>query len=442
METVFQDDFLWGAAAASAQIEGAWDEDGRTPSIWDAAPKKKIKYGENCHVSCDHYHHYKEDVEIMKELGLKSYRFSISWSRIIPEPGVVNPKGIEFYNNLINELIDAGIEPLVTIFHWDLPLWMQKKGGWMSKSIISYFEEYTKAVVDAFSDRVTYWMTLNEPQCFIMNGHMQGEHAPFKRNYFAFPRLTENCMRCHGAAVKTIRKYAKKTPKVGIAMATGAYVPDNETDAAIESAREQTFENTLGIMGNKWWFDPIILGDKVRAFGIYRTKMKYIDEICQPLDFIGINVYAPNNTAVWGTVAKAVKPGMPRTQIGWVIDGRALYWAVRFVAERYRLPIMVTENGMANVDFVSLDGRVHDPQRIDFMHRYLTNLKRAVSEGYNVIGYQHWAIMDNFEWAEGYEPRFGLVYVDYETGKRTIKDSAYEYKKIIESNGGACRSPS
>lgn len=436
MSKVFSESFLWGAASASAQVEGGWNEDGRTPSIWDIAPRKKVKHGDTCHTASDHYHRYKEDVALMKEIGLKSYRFSLSWSRIIPHEGEVNRKGIDFYNDLINELIAADIKPLITIYHWDLPVWVQEKGGWMSEKIITLFEEYTRVVVDAFSDRVTYWMTINEPQCFIMNGHMQGVHAPFMRRYMAFPKLTRNCMLAHAAAVKTIRKYAKKTPKVGIAMATGAYVPKDETAESIEYARKQSLEENLGLMAIKWWYDPIVLGKPVTAYGIYKTKEKDMADICQPLDFIGINVYTPNNYAEWGGDKSLLQTGLPRNSMGWVIDGATLYWAVRFISEKYNLPIMVTENGYSGNDFMSLDGKVHDAQRTDYIYRYLGGLKRAIEEGYPVIGYQYWSIMDNFEWAEGYDPRFGLIYVDYNNKcERTIKDSAWEYKKIIESNG-------
>lgn len=435
MSNVFNEKFLWGAASAAPQIEGAWNEDGRTPSIWDVAPSKRIKNGDDCHTSCDHYHYWKEDVALMKKIGLKSYRFSLSWSRIIPKPGMVNEKGIAFYNQLIDELIANDIEPLITIFHWDLPVWMQEMGGWYTNKIVDYFREYTEVVVKAFSDRVTYWITINEPQCFIMNGHLQGAHAPFHKRALSLARLSENCMRCHGVAVKTIRANAIKKPKVGIAMATSAYVPENDSVEAIEEARRLSFESTIGVMSNKWWFDPILKGEKVKAFGIFRTKMKHIDEINQPLDFLGLNVYAPSNDQEWTKEKHESKPGIPRTQLGWVIDERVLYWAIRFMSERYGLPIMITENGMANLDFEHLDRKIHDPQRVDFIHRYLGELKRAVSEGYEVIGYQHWSIIDNFEWAEGYDPRFGLIYVDYSTQKRILKDSAYEYKKIIESNG-------
>ena len=213
----FSEGFLWGASSAAAQIEGGWQEDGRTPSIWDIAKPKQIKHGENCHESCDHYHHWKEDVALMKKMGLKAYRFSISWSRVIPEEGKVNPKGIQFYSDLVDELLAAGIEPLVTIFHWDMPVWMLKKGGWLSSKIIPAFQDYTRVAVEALSDRVKWWIVMNEPGCFIMNGYMQGEHAPFKHRYLALSRLTRNCMLAHAEGVKTVRAYAKQPVKIGIA---------------------------------------------------------------------------------------------------------------------------------------------------------------------------------------------------------------------------------
>lgn len=434
-ETGFPKDFLWGAASASAQIEGGWNEDGRTHSIWDIASSKRIKNGDNCHVGCDHYHHWREDVALMKELGLKSYRFSISWSRIIPEEGKVNVEGLKFYSDLVDALKTVGIEPLVTIYHWDLPVWVYKKGGWLSERIIPLFRDYTKVVVDALSDRVKWWIPMNEPQCFIMNGYMQGVHAPFKHNYLALSKLTRICMLAHAESVKTIRKNAKQKPMVGIAMASGAFVPEDETEEKIQEARRQTVETGMGLMGNRWWMDPMLAGKPVRAYGVYSTKEKDMAEIYQPLDFVGLNIYAPFNNAAWGGDKNAPSMGLPRTSIGWVVDERVMYWTVRFIYERYKLPVMITENGMADNDFLCLDGKVHDAQRADYIKRYLGQLKRAVGEGYPVLGYQHWSIMDNFEWAEGYDPRFGLIFVDYATGKRIVKDSAWEYKKIIETNG-------
>lgn len=433
-EIGFPKDFLWGAAAASAQIEGGWKDDGRTPSIWDMAGKKQIRKGENCHTACDHYHRFREDVALMKEMGLKSYRFSISWSRVIPEEGKVNPAGLKFYSDLVDALLDAGIEPLATIFHWDMPVWVYQKGGWMSEAIIPLFRDYAKVVVEALSDRVKWWMAINEPGCFIMNGYMQGVHAPFKHNYLALSRLTRNCMLAHAEAVKAVRQYAKQSVKVGVAFSTGAWVPENETPKEIEKARRLSMEEGSGLMGNRWWMDPMLAGKPVRAYGIYSSRQQDMEAIRQPLDFVGLNIYAPYNYADWGG-GKRPAPGTPRNALGWVIDERCMYWNVRFVYERYHLPIMITENGLAANDTASLGGKVHDPKRSDFLRRYLGQLKRAVGEGIPVLGYQHWSVMDNFEWAEGYDPRFGLIYVNYQTQERIIKDSAWDYKKIIETNG-------
>ena len=435
--TGFPDSFLWGAASAAAQIEGAWNEDGRTPSIWDMATKKQVKHGETCHTACDHYHRFREDVAIMKDLGLKSYRFSVSWSRVIPEEGKINEKGLQFYSDLVDTLLKAGIEPMVTVFHWDLPLWVYKKGGWKSAAVVSLFAEYTKVLVETLSDRVTWWMTVNEPGCFIMNGYLQGVHAPFKRDYLALSKLTRNCMLAHAAAVDVIRKYAKKPPKVGAAFSSGAFVPENETPEAIEDARKKSVETGNGLMGNRWWMDPMILGKPVRAYGIYHSDEKDMEKIRREIDFMGLNIYTSFNYADWGKDVQKPKPGMARNSLGWVIDERCMYWNVRFIHERYGLPIMITENGLAANDTVSTDGKVHDPQRADFIRRYLSQLARAIKEGIPVLGYQHWALLDNFEWAEGYDPRFGLVYVDYATQERIVKDAAWAYKKIIETNG-AC----
>lgn len=436
MSNKFPKDFLWGAATAAPQIEGGFDEDGRTPSIWDVAPAKRIKNGANCHIACDHYHRWKDDVALMKKMGLKSYRFSISWSRVMPSEGVVNQKGLQFYSDLVDELIKNGIEPLVTIFHWDTPVWVYKKGGWLSKKIIPLFAEYTKAVVEKLSDRVTYWMAMNEPQCFIMNGYMQGAHAPFKHRYLALSKLTRICLLAHAESVNTIRKYAKKPPKVGIAMAAGAFVPKSESTEDIAQARHNSFYGAMGTMNNRWWGDPVFKGETVSAYGVYNTRKKDMPKIKVKLDFIGVNVYQPFQEGSWGNKPANV-PEDRKTSMGWVIDGRVLYWTIRFFYERYGLPVMVTENGMADNDEHDkvVNGAVHDVKRKLFMQEYLDGVKRAVNEDIPVLGYQYWSLMDNFEWAEGYEPRFGLIHVNYKTGQRTIKDSAYEYKKIIESNG-------
>lgn len=433
--TKFPENFLWGAASASAQVEGAWNEDGKTPSIWDMAKPKQVKHGETCRTACDHYHRFREDVALMKELGLKSYRFSVSWPRVVPEEGKINPKGLKFYSDLVDALLEAGIEPLVTLYHWDMPLWVHKKDGWLSEGIVPLFRDYAKAVVDALSDRVKWWMTINEPGCFIMNGYMQGVHAPFKRNYLALSKLTRNCMLAHAQGVKVIRQYAKTPPMVGAAFSSGAFVPAHETKKEIDEARKKSLETGNGLMGNRWWMDPMILGRPVRAYGIYSSKEKDMAEICQPLDFMGLNIYTSYNYADWGAGTEKPAPGLSRNSLGWVIDERCMYWNVRFIYERYGLPIMITENGLAANDTVNLDGNVHDSARTDFIRRYLGQLNRAAGEGIPLLGYQHWSVMDNFEWAEGYDPRFGLIYVDYATQRRIVKDSAWAYKHIIESNG-------
>lgn len=432
-ESVFPKNFLWGAATASAQIEGGWNEDGRTPSIWDAAPKDKIKGGADCHIACDHYHRWREDVTLMKKLGLKSYRFSISWSRIFPEEGKLNPKGISFYSDLVDELLRNGIEPLVTIYHWDLPVWVQKKGGWLSKSIVPLFADYTRAVVDALSDRVTYWLPMNEPQCFIMNGHMTGNHAPFLNRYLALPKLTRNCLMAFHESAELIRKFAKREPKIGIATAASAFIPEDESEAAITEARRKSFYYKSGVMSNRWWMDPLLRGETVRAYGVYSLRKSDMPKIETKLDFIGINNYSPFQENWYGTNESV--PAEQKNSLGWVNDGRGIYWATRFFHERYGLPILITENGMCDDDVPSGDGSVHDNKRIAFMKDYIGNVKRAVSEGIPVLGYQYWSLMDNFEWAEGYGPRFGLIYVDYTTQKRTMKDSAWTYQQIIETNG-------
>ena len=423
----FGNDFLWGAATAAAQIEGGWTDGGRTPSIWDMAPSQRIRNGETCHDGCDHYHRVEEDVALMKEIGLRSYRFSVSWSRILPREGVVNPEGVRFYVNLAKQLRENGIEPIVTLFHWDLPLWVQEKGGWLSEETPALFAAYTRVVVEALSDRVTYWIPMNEPQCFILIGHVLGIHAPFRRRVFSIRRMTEICLAAHAEAVRVIRRAAKTPPKIGIAMAAGAYLPRDESPREIEKARRQTFGRGLGQIGNRWWSDPIFRGDAVSLYGLFRIGTETAERFHCDMDFIGLNVYRPFGS-------RRGVPAERKTSMGWVINGQVLYYALRFFHERYGLPLLVTENGMADHDVVAPDGGVHDEKRIGFLREYLAQLERAVDEGIPVLGYQYWSLMDNFEWAEGYAPRFGLIHVDYATKRRTLKDSAYYYQQVIRDN--------
>lgn len=433
----FSKDFLWGGATAAHQIEGAALEDGKTAGIWDALCPEHVAHGENGQIACDHYHRFREDVAMMKQMGLKAYRFSISWPRVIPEPGKVNEKGLRFYVELVEALVEAGIEPVVTLFHWNLPMWMYNKGGWENPEIAGYFADYVQVVVDALSDKVRWWITLNEPQCFVGVGYHSGRHAPFRRETVQIPAIVRNVMMAHGRAVQVIRERAKQPPKIGFAPTGPVVTPASDSPEDVERARLLSYDPNGGIRSNSWWADPIVLGivpEPLRQ-AISQEDLK---TICQPLDFYAFNVYNSENYAEKpGERNPQVWPGMPRTALNWPITPEVIYWASKFHYERYHLPILVSENGMANVDFVMLDGKVHDPQRIDYIHRHLKCLKQAVEEGVPVLGYLYWSVMDNFEWAVGYDARFGLIYVDYRTQERIWKDSAYDYRQIIRTNGEA-----
>ena len=427
----FRKDFLWGAASAATQVEGAYDEDGKCLSIWDVAGDR-IRNNEDCHTACDHYHRYKEDVALMKKIGLKSYRFSINMCRIMTGENKVNKDGLNFYRNLIRELKENGIEPLVTLYHWDLPQWFQEKGGWKNDAIQELYLDYVKIVVSEFKDDVKYWITFNEPQMFIMMGYVTGTSAPFKRQVFSFRRHhMRNMLMAHGRAVKLIREICPDA-KVGIAMASTTYIPDSESAEDIRKAAELSFESTIGEGSNGLYMDPIALGKATKLLSrtLSKEDLKIISE---PIDFIGLNVYQPSNGMI--DKKKYDPDSREKTSMGWVIDERCLYWTVRHYYDRYHLPIMITENGMADNDVLSDDGKCHDEKRVSFIRRFLSSSKRAADEGIPVLGYQYWSIMDNFEWCDGYGPRFGITYIDYKTQERVLKDSAYAYQQIIENNG-------
>ena len=443
----FGKNFMWGTATASYQIEGAYNEDGKGLNCWDvyASTSGRIKLNENADVTCDHYHHWKEDVAIMKELGVNAYRFSISWARVLPEGiGRVNEKGLKFYSDLVDELLANGIEPLITLYHWDFPFELHKKGGWLNDQSSEWFLDYTKVVVDALSDRVSHWITLNEPQCEQGCGHKIGSHAPFEQhNVRDLLIIGKNMLLSHGKAADYIRKNAKKTPKISIAPIGPCALPENNTPEAIEKARELTFKTNGDnfVFSISYWSDPIYLrkypdelikdyGDLVPEF----TEEEW-DLVNTPLDFYGTNIYYANPSKQIGEYSDIYFQGKMTTNIGWPLTPEVLYWAPKFYYERYGKPVMMTENGMASHDWVCLDGKVHDSYRIDYLHRYLKEFKRAADDGVELVGYMCWSLMDNYEWSHGYSQRFGLVYVDYPTQKRTIKDSGYWYKRVIETNG-------
>ena len=437
----FRKDFVWGAATSAYQIEGAVKEDGKGEHIWDVYTKEpgKIFEGHTGEVACDHYHRYKEDVRIMKEIGLKGYRFSIDWSRVMPEgAGRVNEAGIAFYNDLIDELLKNDIEPYITMYHWELPYELYKRGGWMNPKLLA----------ERFSDRVTHFFTLNEPQCFVGLGFVNGEHAPgIKAPIRDTFEMAHNVMKAHGRAVQMLRTHGKQPLVIGYAPTASVCYPATEKAEDIEAAKKSFFalpdEFSNWHWNVTWWSDPVLLGkypeEGLAKYEPYLPKITEEDMrlISQPIDIYGQNIY--NGYCVRmgedgrsETVSRY--EGFPKTAIDWPVTPECLYWGPKFLYERYQKPIYITENGLSCHDVISLDGKVHDPNRIDFLARYLHELKKAAGE-IDLRGYFQWSLMDNFEWAKGYSERFGLVYVDYPTQKRILKDSAYWYQKIIKENG-------
>ena len=414
-EKGFCKDFLWGAASAAHQIEGAYLEDGKGMGIWDTFEQETgyIIRNENGNVACDHYHRYREDVAIMKELGLKSYRFSVSWPRVMPEGyGTVNEKGLQFYIDLVNELTEAGIEPMVTLFHWNLPTAIYELGGWENPQVVDWFEQYTDVVTTALGKKVKYWMTFNEPQLFIGAGLNAGVFAPFeKKSTEALMHISKNVYLAHGKAVRIIRKNCQNSI-VGMAPTGEIVIPRDMNAESIERARKLSFSMKKESFTSSitWWSDPIFFGKIPEdAQAIFGECLPVLTEeeweiVTEPLDFYGFNIYQGledlDSTEEYGPYAY---PGSPKTSMDWNVTPEVLYWSCRFLYERYGKPIMITENGMSSFDWVSLDGKVHDPNRIDFLHRYLRSIKDAVSEGIPVLGYQYWSIMDNFEWINGYD---------------------------------------
>jgi beta-glucosidase len=445
----FPKDFAWGTATAAYQIEGAANDEGKGPSTWDMFCHKKDAIWENQSgaVACDHYHRFREDVALMKRLGLKAYRFSVSWSRVIPEGvGRVNPKGLDFYDRLVNALLAAKIQPYLTLFHWDYPYQLYCRGGWLNPDSPNWFAEYAAVVADRLSDRVKRWMTLNEPQCFVRIGHEEGVHAPGDRLGFReMMRITHNVLLAHGRSIQTLRAHARTPILIGFAPVGTVVMPATHSRKDVAAARQAMFSmNTKEVGYNTLWMDPIFKGrypeDGLKAIGDDAPEIRSgdMETIAQPLDFFGANIY--NGRYVRAGADGRPEPvalptGYAQNFFRWPITPDALYWGVKFLYERYSVPIIITENGMAGMDWPALDGKVHDPQRIDFLKRHLLSLEKAIDEGVDVRGYLQWSLMDNFEWAEGFRQRFGLVYVDYATQKRIPKDSALWYRKVVTTNG-------
>ncbi|MBO6513061.1 MAG: beta-glucosidase [Phycisphaerales bacterium] len=446
----FQENFTWGVASAAFQIEGASNIDGRGPSIWDdfCNTPGKVFEGHTGEIACDSYHRYQEDVDLIAQLGAQGYRFSISWSRLFPDGvGEPNEAGFAYYDRLIDALQAAGIEPWITLYHWDLPSALYKQGGWLNPESPEWFAKYTEAVVKRFSDRVQNWFTLNEPAIFLGLGMNEGTHAPGDQ----LPRkdvllATHHALLAHGRSVQVIREHAKTPPTIGFAPVGCLNTPATDSAEDIEAARRATFgiDPDGWTYNYSWYCDPVLLGEYpevgLKLFGDDVPKWTDADMelMHQPLDLFGVNIYSAGVVRAdeQGDPVPVANPrGFPTTMFRWTINPSSLYWGPKFLQERYNLPVVITENGLASMDWIHQDGKVHDYNRIDFLSRYLSELRRASNDGVDVRGYFQWSILDNFEWAEGYALRFGLIYLDYTNMRRIPKESYFWYSKVIESNG-------
>ncbi|MFP3155351.1 beta-glucosidase [Lachnospiraceae bacterium ZAX-1] len=445
----FRNDFKWGVATSSYQVEGAAYEDGKGLSIWDEYSKEgRIYENHNGDIACDHYHRMKEDVRLMAELGVKAYRFSISWPRVIPDgEGAVNQKGLSFYSDLVDELLSYHIVPYVTLFHWDYPQELEMQGGWLNKKSSDWFAYYTKVVVEALGDRVKNFITFNETQIFLWLGYDKCSHAPgIKYPRKRILRMAHNVALAHGKAVLEIRRQWPDS-KVGYAPTCGmAYYPAVETKENIEAARKanEDIDPDTWLFSAPFWNELILNGQyHEKCYQYFPEDMPKIgahdmEVIAQPLDFCGMNIYQGNAVEVGldGKVQLATKAiGHAKTAMNWPITPECIRWATRFFYEKYHLPLLITENGMSAHDTISLDGKVHDPNRIDYLHRHLLELLKAVEDGVDVLGYFQWSFLDNYEWEQGYNDRFGIVYVEYATQKRIPKDSFFWYQEVITKNG-------
>ncbi len=441
----FPEDFLWGAATSSFQIEGAWQEDGKGESIWDRFTHTpgKIKDGGTGDVACDHYHRYREDVALMRELGLRAYRFSVSWPRILPlGKGKVNQAGLDFYSRLTDTLLEAGIEPLLTLYHWDLPQALQDQGGWANRDISRWFGDYASVVARTLGDRIKLWTTLNEPQIFGMLGYATGQHAPGSTDPLQYLHLSHYINLAHGEGVAAIRNEASAS-EVGCVLQLPPIHPRSESEQDRRAARVMD-----GLM-NRWYAEPILVGRyPEEILDLFKDldlpiRQGDLERIHQPLDFAGLNLYsrlfAYHDPSV--PLLEAMLdfdhrlPGARYTHFGWEICPGSIHEALmRFKNEWGDPEVYVTENGTAADDRL-VDGEVNDPERIDFLAAYLAEARRAMDDGVKVMGYFQWSFMDNFEWAEGYASRWGIVHVDFASLRRTPKASAYWYRDLIASGG-------
>jgi len=438
---VFPDNFLWGAATASYQIEGSHDADGKGESVWDrfSHTPGTIWNTETGDVACDHYRRYEEDVKLMASIGLNSYRFSLSWPRIFPAGGgKPNPKGLDFYRRLVEQLHRHNIKPAVTLYHWDLPQALQDKGGWNNRDTARYFAEYAAYVYENLDLPVDMWITLNEPWVIAILGHAFGIHAPGVSDFSTALQVSHNLLLGHGLAVKAFREAKRGEEPIGITLNLAPVQPLTDSPADIDAARRSD-----GFM-NRWFLNPIFKGsypeDMVelfsRSFELPVTEKEDATIIAEPIDFLGINNYTRVLVEASGDenafMGNPVNPQGPEyTEMGWEVYPQGLYELLTRVHRDYGpLPLYITENGAAFPDQLEKDGTVNDDRRINYLETYLHETWKAVEEGVPLKGYYVWTLMDNFEWALGYSRRFGIVYVDYATQRRIPKDSARFYASV------------
>lgn len=427
------DDFVWGVATSAFQIEGASSEDGRGRSIWDTfcATPGKVRGGAGGDPACDHYHLWREDLGLLEELGVDAYRFSIAWPRIVPEgTGRVNQRGLDFYERVVDGLLERGITPFATLYHWDLPQALQERGGWVNRDTVAAFVDYARAVARRLGDRLASIATLNEPWCSAYLGYETGEHAPGIRDRRAALQAAHHLLLAHGSALPALRNEAPGA-RMGIVLNLNPCYPASDDSRDAQAALR--FDGFF----NRWYLDPLLRGrypaDVWNGYGedIPRVEAGDLEKISGPIDFLGVNYYsravlADEPDAPWPH-ARGVPGRAEVTDMGWEVYPRGLSDLLRRLREEYRTPpLYIAENGAAYPDEV-VDGKVDDAERVAYLERHLTALEDARDAGADVRGYFLWSLLDNFEWALGYEKRFGIVHVDFDTQARTPKRSAYWY---------------
>ncbi len=438
----FPPQFVWGTATAAAQIEGAVSVDGKGPSIWDTFCREpgRVAGGHTLEPGCDHYVRFREDIALLAELGLRHYRFSISWPRIFPTGrGAPNPAGVAFYHRLIDALLAAGITPWVTMYHWDLPQALEDEGGWRTRRIVDDFTAYADFLVRTYGDRVKHWITLNEIYCFTRLGYGGGDKAPGAREPEAVVNQTyHHALLCHGAGVRAVRTYGGRGARVGLADNPSVFVPVTETEADIAAARQVFVAENLRVL------DPIYRGryspEYLAAAGAAAPRFRDEDFqlICEPTDFLGLNLYTGQFVrARPGGGAEILKlpAGYPQAESPWLhLNARALYWGPRLAAEVYGVrDLCLTESGVSYADTL-VNGEVLDLHRIEYLRACLREIRRAIGDGVPVSGYFLWSLLDNFEWQDGYTRPFGVVHVDFATQRRTPKLSARWYARTVADN--------